>query len=113
MPDKVYCYPNSDVLVNKLNIQDSRDLFEAEKKLTYIRLKELQDNPIKGDFNFDHLRKIHKYIFQDIYEWAGEVRSVEIGKRNLFCTTPCIHSYADSVFVKFFRQCSDAMNNRE
>ena len=66
MPDKVYCYPNSDVLVNKLNIQDSRDLFEAEKKLTYIRLKELQDNPIKGDFNFDHLREIHKYIFQDL-----------------------------------------------
>ena len=86
MPDKVYCYPNSDVLVNKLNIQDSRELFEAEKKLTYIRLKELQDNP---------------------------VRSVEIGKRNLFCTTPCIHSYADSVFGKFFRQCSEAMNSRE
>ena len=102
MPDKVYCYPNSDVLVNKLNIQDSRDLFEAEKKLTYIRLKELQDNPIKGDFNFDHLRKIHKYIFQDIYEWAGEVRSVEIGKRNLFCTTPCIHSYADSFLGNSF-----------
>lgn len=47
MPDKTYCYPNSDVLINKLNIRNQADLFEAEKELTYIRLKELQDHPIK------------------------------------------------------------------
>ena len=50
MPDKTYCYPNSDVLINKLNIRNQADLFEAEKELTYIRLKELQDHPIKGEF---------------------------------------------------------------
>ena len=55
MPDKTYCYPNSDVLINKLNIRNQADLFEAEKELTYIRLKELQDHPIKGEFDFKHL----------------------------------------------------------
>ena len=113
MPDKVYCYPGSDVLVNKLNIKDGKELFEAEKELTYIRLKELQDHPVEGNFDFTHLRKIHRYIFQDLYNWAGEVRTVEIGKGNLFCTTPCIPSYADSIFRKFYRQCNDKKKDKE
>ena len=106
MADNVYCYPNTNILVNKLNIRDKNDLFEAEKKLTFIRLQELQSEPIKGKFDFEHLLKIHWYIFQDIYEWAGKVRTVEIGKGNLFCTTRCIQSYAESVFNKYYKQCN-------
>ena len=84
MPDSKYCYPDSDVLINKLGIKDSVKLFMAEKEATSIRLYELQQKPIKGKFNLDHLKAIHKYIFQDIYEWAGEQRTVDIGKGNLF-----------------------------
>lgn len=113
MPDSKYCYPNSDVLKNKLNLTDKNELFEAEKELTAIRLKELQDNPLKGKFDFNHLKAIHKYIFQDIYDWAGKERTVEIGKGNLFCTTPCIQSYAESVFNKYYSQCYNARNNCE
>lgn len=105
MPDNIYCYPNSNILINKLNIKNEKDLFEAEKELTAIRLRELQRNPIKGNFDFQHLKSIHKYIFQDIYNWAGEIRTVEIGKGNLFCTTSCINSYANSVFQKYYLQC--------
>lgn len=111
MQDNKYCYPNSDVLINKLNIKDAKSLFEAEKKFTAIRLHELQENPIKGNFDFNHLKKIHKYIFQDLYDWAGKVRTVEIGKGNLFCTTACIQSYADSVFRNYFSECYSAKNN--
>jgi cell filamentation protein len=68
MPDSKYCYPNSDVLINKLNIQNGEDLFNAEKELTLLRLQELQDNPIDGNFDFEHLKNIHHYIFQDIYK---------------------------------------------
>ena len=87
MPDNQYCYPGSIVLKNKLNITDVRELSGAEKELTAIRLYELQENPIKGKFDFAHLRAIHKYIFQDLYQWAGKIRTVEIGKGNLFCAT--------------------------
>ncbi len=111
MPDNKYCYPNSEVLKNKLNITDKNDLFEAEKELTAIRLKELQDHPIKGNFDFKHLKAIHKYIFQDIYDWAGKERTVEIGKGNLFCTTSCIQSYAESIFNKYYSQCYRAKDN--
>jgi cell filamentation protein len=105
MPDSKYCYPNTNILKNKLNIQNSEDLFNAEKELTLIRLQELQLNPIRGDFSFKHLKEIHQYIFQDVYDWAGKVRTVEIGKGNLFCTIACIDSYADSVFNNYYSQC--------
>lgn len=52
-------------MINKLNIRNQADLFEAEKELTYIRLKELQDHPIKGKFDFKHLKDIQ--LFDDIY----------------------------------------------
>ena len=112
MADSVYCYPNTNILINKLNIQNKNDLFEAEKELTFIRLQELQNNPIKGNFDFEHLLKIHRYIFQDIYEWAGKIRTVEIGKGNLFCTTRYIQSYAQSVFDKYYNQCYANKENR-
>ena len=111
MPDKKYCYPDSDVLINKLNITDAGELFEAEKELTAIRLRELQENPVKGKFDFAHLKAIHKYIFQDIYEWAGKVRTVEIGKGNLFCTTAYIQEYGNSVFRKYLPQCQKAKDD--
>ena len=111
MPDIKYCYPNSNVLINKLNIQKADDLFEAEKKFTLLRLSELQIKPIKGNYDFAHLKAIHKYIFQDIYEWAGKERTVEIGKGNLFCTVKFIQDYAKSVFGKYFPQCYAVKDN--
>lgn len=113
MQDFKYCYPNTDVLMNKLGIKNPQKLFDAEKKITTLRMRELQDKPILGNFDFVHLKKIHKYIFQDIYEWAGEVRTVEIGKGNLFCTTPFIEEYAHSIFKKYFLQCFSIKDNKE
>lgn len=113
MQDSRYCYPDSEVLMNKLNIIDSRKLFEAERDLTSIRLEELKRRPLKGKFDFKHLKTIHKYIFQDIYAWAGKERTVEIGKGNLFCTVACIQSYAESVFSKYYSQCFEAKDNFE
>lgn len=113
MPDDQYCYPESNVLKNKLNITDAQELSGTEKELTAIRLYELQENPIKGKFDFAHLRAIHKYIFQDLYQWAGKIRTVEIGKGNLFCATAFIPDYADSVFRKYFPQCKAAKDNRD
>lgn len=105
MQDSIYCYSNSDVLKNKLNIQNSKDLFYAEIKLTMYRLEELIHNPIEGNFDFLHLKEIHKYIFQDLYDWAGKVRTVEIGKGNMFCPTKHIDEYAKTVFYNYYKEC--------
>lgn len=100
MADRMYCYPDSDVLINKLNIKEQEKLYIFERKLTMLRLLELIDKPIKGNFDFEHLQSIHRYIFQDIYEWAGEVRKVDIAKGNMFCNVRFIASQAEEVFGK-------------
>lgn len=96
--DSKYCYPNSDVLINKLNIRDLNKLHEAERKLTSLRELELMETPIKGNFDFRHLQKIHEFIFQDIYEWAGRIRTVDIAKSNMFCKVQFIESQAEDIF---------------
>lgn len=57
MSDTRYCYPDSDVLINKLDIRDVDKLQKFERKLTMIRLLELFDNPVKGNFDFKHLQE--------------------------------------------------------
>jgi len=100
MSDVKYCYPDSDVLINKLDIRDLDKLYVFERKLTMLRLLELQDNPIIGKFDFKHLQAIHKYIFQDIYDWAGKVRTVDIAKGNMFCNVRFIETQANEIFTK-------------
>ena len=100
MSDKIYCYPNSNVLINKLNIHDSDKLLEAERKLTMLRLMDLLEKPVTGKFDFAHLRNIHKYIFQDIYSWAGKIRTVDIAKSNMFCKVQFIEMQASELFEK-------------
>ena len=68
MADSKYCYPDTDILINKLNITDDDSLYDAELELALIRLWELQMKPIRGDFDFEHLKAIHRFIFQDIYD---------------------------------------------
>ena len=100
MADRVYCYPDSDVLINKLDIREQEKLHNFERKLTMLRVLELIDRPIKGNFDFEHLKEIHRYIFQDVYDWAGEVRKVDIAKGNMFCNVKFIDTQAEEIFGK-------------
>ena len=75
-----YCYPGTEVLRNKLEIKDETELFETEKVLSMLRLLELLKKPLEGRFDFDHLCRIHFYLFQDLYDWAGEPRKMNIVK---------------------------------
>ncbi len=85
-----YCYPHTHILKNKLNIMDKDELFKAEQELSSARYFELCQRPIPGDFSLDHLCAIHRYMFQDIYEWAGKIRTVDISKGTIFCLTQFI-----------------------
>lgn len=96
--DSKYCYPNSQVLINKLNIRDANLLTEREREITSIALQELLEFPIQGNFNVAHLKAINKAIFQDIYPWAGEFRTVNISKGSSFCSWPFIEDNANTLF---------------
>ena len=100
MSDKIYCYPDSDVLKNRMGIRDKEQLGRLEKRLTMLRILELVDKPVQGRFELKHLQSIHKYIFQDIYDWAGKIRKVDIAKGNMFCNAKFIESQAEEIFRK-------------
>lgn len=93
-----YCYPDTRVLRNKLNIRDLDELHDRERDLSNLRARELFENPIAGKFDLKHLQAIHEYLFQDIYDWAGEIRTVDIAKGNLFCRYFAIDSEAERIF---------------
>ena len=75
------CYPDSDVLINKYNIRDKELLEKFEIQKVFAKLLGLDVNPARISYTYDmeHLTNIHKYLFGDIYEWAGTFR-----KENLY-----------------------------
>ncbi len=77
--DSLYVYPDTDVLKNKAGITNYDELVLFESITVQKRLIELQNKPITIKKTSD-LLKIHKHLFQDVYDWAGEPRKVEISK---------------------------------
>lgn len=80
-------------LENKLGITDSIELAHREEQLTKKRAQELYDKHILDTFEvgtFAGLQQIHGYLFQDVYDFAGKMRSVNIAKGN-FRFAPLIY----------------------
>ena len=61
---------------NLPGLTDPQELREFERRMAFVRVNELDRNPdlVTGDFDFPHLQRIHAYILQDVYPWAGEPR---------------------------------------
>ena len=72
-----YVYPGTKTLRNRIGIKDQRKLDRAERRIVLDRIAE---GVPRGSFDLAHLRSIHRHLFQDIYDWAGELRTVEIFK---------------------------------
>ncbi|HEG0361318.1 TPA: Fic family protein [Campylobacter coli] len=68
---------------NKLGIKDEKLFDKESRKYTSQRIDELITSPIKGNFDYQHLKNIHKHIFQDVFHWAGKDR-IEVGLHGNF-----------------------------
>ena len=91
-----YVYPGSEVLLNKADIREQGALEAFEADATAIRMLELIDNPIPGIFDLKHLCAIHRHLFQDVYDWAGEIRTVDISRgASRFANFGLIEGYLD------------------
>lgn len=95
-----YCYPGTDVLINKENIRDPWQLIEYEADITMLRQYELEsEHVVKGKFGISHFKRIHHYIFQDVYPFTGKFRTEPISKGNtLFCNYLFIEDNLKSIF---------------
>ena len=76
----MYCYPDSNVLKNKLNIRDKAELKQAEEEFTAVKQLVLLQDPMKGRFTKTHLLRIHRFLFEDVYPFAGHIRREQISK---------------------------------
>jgi len=76
-----YLYDDCPVLRNKLGIRDADSLDKAEVDFSCNALKELVSSPIAGKYDFEHLCAYHEAIFSDVYDWAGEARTIPIEKQ--------------------------------
>lgn len=93
-----YLDPVSGVLRNRLGIGDAAELAEVEAALSASRLVDLERRRLPGSYDLDHLRAFHRYILGDVYDWAGELRTVSIAKGSVFCLPQHLVSYAGDVF---------------
>lgn len=90
-----YSYPGSNTLRNKPGIRDADTLARFEHEATADRIAELRQNPIKGKFDLSHLQEIHRQTFQDVYDWAGQLRTTQLAKGgSLFAQPQFIESEA-------------------
>jgi len=94
--DDPYTYENSTVLINKLDLRQQAALEAFEAEISSAR----SDEPLpEGQFDFTHYKAIHYHLFQDVYEWAGNARSVRMSKGgNPFCFPENIEGEATRLF---------------
>lgn len=97
-----FFWPGTEVLANRLGMREPAQLDPAERALTYGRLVELgTTSAVPGRFDLAHLQAIHGYLFQDIYDWAGQVRTYTLTKgESEFCRPEHLASYAAEVFAR-------------
>lgn len=93
-----YTDPVTGILRNNLGLGTARDLEAAEREIAHAALILLRESPVQPTYDLSHLCAIHRRIFGDIYEWAGQVRTVAIAKGSMFCLPQFIESAAAEIF---------------
>ena len=105
-PISTNCYPGTTVLINKFDIRDEEKLNEVESVLASVRYAEWLNAPKAYSFDFEHYKAIHLFLFSDLYDWAGQIRTVDISKKGTkFTSAENIEEQAALVF-KRLRNCN-------
>jgi cell filamentation protein len=98
MPEDPYTDPVTGVLRNKLGLTTARELEDAEREITHAALVYLKEAPVPPAYDPGHLCAIHRRILGDIYDWAGQLRTVAIAEGSWFCLPQYIESSAAETF---------------
>jgi hypothetical protein len=75
-----YLIPGTNVLRNLVGATDEDALAAAENDLCSARAAILRENLPPAEGTLEQLRRIHRFLFQDVYDWAGEIRTIDMGK---------------------------------
>lgn len=75
------CYEGTTCLINKLGVRDETLLAQTESAYTLARASYLELHPLIGNFDLVHYQSIHRFLFSDLYEWAGKLRQIDLSKK--------------------------------
>lgn len=101
-------YHNMDILKNLADIRDEETLSYMEAEYTSMRFVELVMKEPAGRFDFTALCRMHQYIFQDVCEWTGEIRRINIEKSEALLGGISIE-YSDHSMIE--RDAADVLKN--
>ena len=108
------CYPGTTCLINKLGIQDEAVLAETEAAIVFGKASLLDQQPVQGCFDFDHYKRIHQFLFCDLYDWAGQTRMIDISKKGtVFVAAKEIAQCADACFRRLASFVGEGLSHRE
>lgn len=95
------CYEGTSVLINKFDIRDEKQLEIIEQGITSAMIaKALIELPFEN-VDFEFYKSLHRYVFEDIYEWAGQTRNVNMSKKGTnFCSCDNIEETGKKIFDK-------------
>lgn len=80
------CYPDTTVLINKMDIRDQAELDSVEKQITLLRGIQAEQETEFVNVDLEFYKSLHRKLFGDLYDWAEELRSINISKKGtVFC----------------------------
>ncbi len=96
-----YTYKGTEVLRNKMDIRDEKLLEEYETKIVAFKIATISTKIISMPYTPERLKFIHKYLFDEVYEFAGEYRGENITKDNFrFAEFQYIEDNIKQIFKK-------------
>lgn len=95
------CYPGTSLLINKLGIQNQKQLEESETLVTTARSLQFELSPFEEELDFTYYRRLHRFVFESLYDWAGELRPVNLSKLHTrFCPAEDLETLAAACFSR-------------
>ncbi len=93
------CYEDTSVLINKFDIKNQEQLDLVEQGVTTALIAKATVEISFINVNFEFYKMLHKYVFEDIYEWAGKTRKVNMSKKDtIFCEFNRIEELGNQIF---------------
>ncbi len=98
-PISANCYEGTTCLINKFDVRNEVQLATLEATITHAKTTLLESQPAKLPLDFDYYKNIHRFLFEDLYDWAGELRTVDISKKGTaFCPADQLKTLCDACF---------------
>lgn len=100
-PNRDSCYPGTSVLMNKFNIRVQEQLNETEEIVVGVQTFQFEQSPFPEQLDFSYYKRLHQFLFGQLYSWAGTVRTVDLRKQHTrFCPSDEIESLAEAMFSR-------------